>query len=101
LSNARERRYLREPACLVEQTVGVHRTTQTEVHDVVEAFTNEPDCSLMLVSFGAGYSGLNLTMASQVVIMDPSSDPRVEAKHSRLVEYGGLASGGRSIFTGS
>jgi SNF2 family DNA or RNA helicase len=33
----------------------------------------------MLVSFGAGYSGLNLTMASQVVIMDPSSDPRVKA----------------------
>ncbi|KAL2848983.1 SNF2 family N-terminal domain-containing protein [Aspergillus pseudodeflectus] len=56
-----------------------HRNmTPADRHDAVEAFTNEPDCSLMLVSFGAGYSGLNLTMASQVVIMDPSSDPRVE-----------------------
>ncbi|KAL3490936.1 P-loop containing nucleoside triphosphate hydrolase protein [Aspergillus germanicus] len=52
--------------------------TPADRHDAVEAYTNEPDCSLILVSFGAGYSGLNLTMASQVVIMDPSSDPRVE-----------------------
>jgi hypothetical protein len=34
-SNARERRYLRQTACLVQQTLGVRRPTQAEVHDVV------------------------------------------------------------------
>jgi SNF2 family DNA or RNA helicase len=52
--------------------------TPADRHDAVKAFMNKPDCSLMLVSFRVGYSGLNLTMASWVIIMDPSLDPRVE-----------------------
>jgi SNF2 family DNA or RNA helicase len=39
--------------------------------EAVIAFTDDPRYSVMLVSLKAGNSGLNLTVASQVIILDP------------------------------
>ena len=39
--------------------------------EAVLAFTDDPRCTVMLVSLKAGNSGLNLTAASQVIIFDP------------------------------
>lgn len=39
--------------------------------EAVLTFTDDPRCTVMLVSLKAGNSGLNLTAASQVIIFDP------------------------------
>lgn len=52
----------------------------TERNDAVLDFTDRPECTMMLVSLKAGNSGLNLTAASQVVILDPHWNGYVEAQ---------------------
>lgn len=54
--------------------------TATERNDAVFKFTDRPDCTIMLVSLKAGNSGLNLTAASQVIILDPHWNGYVEAQ---------------------
>jgi len=46
----------------------------------VEAFQNDPDCPLFLISLKAGGHGLNLTAADYVFILDPWWNPAVEAQ---------------------
>ncbi|KAK4989618.1 hypothetical protein LTR50_003085 [Elasticomyces elasticus] len=46
--------------------------------DAVDAFKSDPDVRLMLVSLKAGNAGLNLTAASQVIILDPFWNPYIE-----------------------
>lgn len=52
--------------------------TSTQRNDAVLAFTDKPDCKIMLVSLKAGNSGLNLVAASQVIIFDPFWNPYIE-----------------------
>ena len=54
--------------------------TAAERNDAVFKFTDKPDCTIMLVSLKAGNSGLNLTAASQVIILDPHWNGYVEAQ---------------------
>ncbi|KAJ5730426.1 uncharacterized protein N7483_004934 [Penicillium malachiteum] len=44
----------------------------------VAAFTDDPDCRIMLVSLKAGNAGLNLISASHVILYDPFWNPYVE-----------------------
>jgi superfamily II DNA or RNA helicase len=46
----------------------------------VDAFQNDPDCPLFLISLKAGGHGLNLTAADYVYILDPWWNPAVEAQ---------------------
>jgi SNF2 family DNA or RNA helicase len=46
----------------------------------VEAFQNDPDCGLFLISLKAGGLGLNLTAAEYVFLLDPWWNPAVEAQ---------------------
>jgi SNF2 family DNA or RNA helicase len=46
--------------------------------DAVEAFMENPDEQIMLVSLKAGNAGLNLWRASQVIMLDPFWNPFVE-----------------------
>lgn len=46
----------------------------------VERFQNDDTCSLFLISLKAGGSGLNLTAADYVFILDPWWNPAVEAQ---------------------
>ncbi|KAH8723241.1 SNF2 family N-terminal domain-containing protein [Phaeosphaeriaceae sp. PMI808] len=46
--------------------------------DAVEAFMENPDENIMLVSLKAGNAGLNLWRASQVILLDPFWNPFVE-----------------------
>ncbi|NQZ56241.1 MAG: SNF2 helicase associated domain-containing protein, partial [Lentisphaeraceae bacterium] len=46
----------------------------------VENFQNDPDCKLFLISLKAGGTGLNLTEAEYVYILDPWWNPAVEAQ---------------------
>jgi SNF2 family DNA or RNA helicase len=46
----------------------------------VEAFQNDPECPLFLISLKAGGHGLNLTAADYVFILDPWWNPAVEAQ---------------------
>ncbi|KAF2017580.1 hypothetical protein BU24DRAFT_344977 [Aaosphaeria arxii CBS 175.79] len=46
--------------------------------DAVNAFMDESDQTIMLVSLKAGNAGLNLNKASQVIILDPFWNPFVE-----------------------
>ncbi|CAD0115559.1 unnamed protein product [Aureobasidium uvarum] len=46
--------------------------------DAVDDFKNKPNVRMMLVSLKAGNAGLNLNIASQVVIMDPFWNPYIE-----------------------
>jgi len=46
--------------------------------DAVEAFKKDPNTRVMIISLKAGNSGLNLTAASQVIILDPFWNPYVE-----------------------
>jgi SNF2 family DNA or RNA helicase len=52
--------------------------SSTQRNDAVLAFTDKPDCKIMLVSLKAGNSGLNLVAASQVIIFDPFWNPYIE-----------------------
>ncbi|KZF22107.1 hypothetical protein L228DRAFT_239121 [Xylona heveae TC161] len=47
-------------------------------HQAVIDFTDNPDCTIMLVSLKAGNAGLNLVAASQVIILDPFWNPYIE-----------------------
>lgn len=47
-------------------------------NEAVLEFTGNPYCKTMLVSLKAGNAGLNLTAASQVIILDPHWNPFVE-----------------------
>lgn len=47
---------------------------------VVDAFTNDPTPSVFLLSLKAGGTGLTLTAASYVVLLDPWWNPAVEAQ---------------------
>jgi len=47
-------------------------------NDAVVDFNKLPNCKIMLVSLKAGNSGLNLTAASQVIILDPFWNPYIE-----------------------
>ncbi|KAJ5733585.1 hypothetical protein N7493_002371 [Penicillium malachiteum] len=44
----------------------------------VAAFTDDPDCRIMLISLKAGNAGLNLISASHVILYDPFWNPYVE-----------------------
>lgn len=46
--------------------------------DAVEAFMEDPEQNIMLVSLKAGNAGLNLWRASQVIMIDPFWNPFVE-----------------------
>lgn len=46
--------------------------------DAVQYFEDRPSCKVMLVSLKAGNAGLNLTAASQVIILDPFWNPYIE-----------------------
>ena len=46
----------------------------------VEAFQNDPNCGLFLISLKAGGLGLNLTAAEYVFLLDPWWNPAVEAQ---------------------
>jgi len=46
----------------------------------VERFQNDPDCQLFLISLKAGGTGLNLTAAGYVFLLDPWWNPAVEAQ---------------------
>jgi hypothetical protein len=46
----------------------------------VDAFQNDPDCKLFLISLKAGGLGLNLTAAEYVFLLDPWWNPAVEAQ---------------------
>ncbi|KAF2093487.1 hypothetical protein NA57DRAFT_7988, partial [Rhizodiscina lignyota] len=46
--------------------------------NAVEEFMTQSRCKVMLVSLKAGNAGLNLTAASQVIILDPFWNPYVE-----------------------
>jgi SNF2 family DNA or RNA helicase len=46
--------------------------------DAVEAFMEDPEENIMLVSLKAGNAGLNLYRASQVIMLDPFWNPFVE-----------------------
>ncbi|KAK6344981.1 hypothetical protein TWF718_006926 [Orbilia javanica] len=52
--------------------------TAKDRNDAVLNFTENPDVTVMLVSLKAGNSGLNLTVASHVIIIDPWWNPYVE-----------------------
>jgi SNF2 family DNA or RNA helicase len=46
----------------------------------VDAFQNDPECRLFLISLKAGGLGLNLTAAEYVFLLDPWWNPAVEAQ---------------------
>ena len=46
----------------------------------VEAFQNDPECRLFLISLKAGGLGLNLTAAEYVFLLDPWWNPAVESQ---------------------
>jgi len=48
--------------------------------DEVDKFMNTPDCKIFLLSLKAGNTGLNLTKAQYVFIIDPWWNPAVEAQ---------------------
>ena len=52
----------------------------TKRQDQVDRFQNDPDCRLMLISLKAGGTGLNLTAAEQVFLLDPWWNPAAEAQ---------------------
>ncbi|KAL9068798.1 MAG: hypothetical protein Q9157_006391 [Trypethelium eluteriae] len=47
-------------------------------NDAVNSFLDDPRVGIMLVSLKAGNAGLNLTAASQVIILDPFWNPFIE-----------------------
>jgi superfamily II DNA or RNA helicase len=52
----------------------------TKRGQVVDAFQNDPQACVFLISLKAGGTGLNLTAASYVVLFDPWWNPAVEAQ---------------------
>ena len=70
------RRRLDEAGTRYEYLDGATRDRQARV----EAFQNDPDCTLFLISLKAGGLGLNLTAAEYVFLLDPWWNPAVEAQ---------------------
>jgi SNF2 family DNA or RNA helicase len=54
------------------------RMTPADRCSAISSFALQPDCLVMLVSLKAGNSGLNLTCASNIIIMEPSWNPYIE-----------------------
>ncbi|KAF1813903.1 hypothetical protein P152DRAFT_414381 [Eremomyces bilateralis CBS 781.70] len=52
--------------------------TSTERATTISKFMRRDDCNVILVSLKAGNAGLNLTRASQVIILDPFWNPFIE-----------------------
>lgn len=52
--------------------------TLAERGSVISSFASQPDCLVLLVSLKAGNTGLNLTYASNVIIMEPLWNPYIE-----------------------
>jgi SNF2 family DNA or RNA helicase len=52
----------------------------TKREKVVDAFENDPEACVFLISLKAGGTGLNLTAAQYVVLFDPWWNPAVEAQ---------------------
>ena len=52
--------------------------SSTHRNDAVIDFISKPNVRIMLVSLKAGNAGLNLTAASQVIILDPFWNPYIE-----------------------
>ncbi|MEJ2085829.1 MAG: DEAD/DEAH box helicase, partial [Acidobacteriota bacterium] len=48
--------------------------------EIVDRFQKDPDCNLFLISLKAGGTGLNLTAAGYVFLLDPWWNPAVEAQ---------------------
>jgi SNF2 family DNA or RNA helicase len=67
---------------LRERRVRYHQLTGQTIKrgQVVEAFQNDPEPCVFLISLKAGGTGLNLTAASYVVLFDPWWNPAVEAQ---------------------
>lgn len=67
---------------LVTRGVGNHLLTgqSTKREQIVDAFQNDPNPCVFLVSLKAGGTGLNLTAASYVILFDPWWNPAVEAQ---------------------
>ncbi len=70
------RRRLDEAGVRYEYLDGSTRDRQAHV----EAFQNDPACTLFLISLKAGGLGLNLTAAEYVFLLDPWWNPAVEAQ---------------------
>jgi superfamily II DNA or RNA helicase len=70
------RRSLDAAGVRYEYLDGATRDRQTHV----DAFQNDPDCGLFLISLKAGGLGLNLTAAEYVFLLDPWWNPAVEAQ---------------------
>jgi SNF2 family DNA or RNA helicase len=72
---------LLEQECLARQIPTHILTGQTkDRQEVVNAFQNDPNASVFLLSLRAAGTGLNLTTASYVVLYDPWWNPAVEAQ---------------------
>ncbi|MEW6157202.1 MAG: DEAD/DEAH box helicase, partial [Verrucomicrobiota bacterium] len=72
---------LLEGECRQRQFPTYILTGQTKQRmEVVQAFQNDPNASVFLLSLRAAGTGLNLTTASYVVLYDPWWNPAVEAQ---------------------
>ncbi len=69
-------------AAMRERGIAYHTLTgqTTKRQEVVDAFQNDPQPCVFLISLKAGGTGLNLTAASYVVLFDPWWNPAVEAQ---------------------
>ncbi|ETI23878.1 hypothetical protein G647_05685 [Cladophialophora carrionii CBS 160.54] len=74
---------------IIETTLYDHKTlsnyvrydgsmSSNERNDAVLEFTENPNCSIILVSLRSGNAGLNLTAANHVIMLDPFWNPFVE-----------------------
>ncbi|KAL1647100.1 hypothetical protein SLS58_002871 [Diplodia intermedia] len=46
----------------------------------LEQFQSDPNCTILLMTFGTGSAGLNLTAASRIHIVEPQWNPSVESQ---------------------
>jgi len=53
-------------------------SSSTERETAIQTFQNDPECRVFLISLKAGGTGLNLTAADYVYIVDPWWNPAVE-----------------------
>jgi superfamily II DNA or RNA helicase len=69
-------------AQMTARAIPYHMLTGSTIHRerVVEAFGQDPNASVFLISLKAGGTGLNLTAASYVILFDPWWNPAVEAQ---------------------
>jgi len=56
------------------------KMNQDQRQNAVERFQNEDECRVFLISLKAGGTGLNLTAADYVYILDPWWNPAAEAQ---------------------